>query len=120
MKPVSNLNKHAVAHSQAPGLATAHPSRRHAGGDANVGADGQGIAPMKRYASAAGDSGVAAYECGPDSITIRFHHGGTYRYDGRHPGSEHVIEMQRLAEAGVGLNTYINQYVREDYAARLD
>ncbi|MEN1958140.1 hypothetical protein [Luteimonas changyuni] len=73
---------------------------------------------MKRY-GAARDSGVAAYDAGPGWIVIRFHHGGTYRYDDRHPGAEHVLEMQRLADAGDGLNTYINRFVREDYAARL-
>ncbi len=74
---------------------------------------------MKRYRSGH-DSGVAAYACGPDWIEVRFHRGGTYRYDARHPGMLHVIEMQRLAEAGDGLNTYINQHVRDDYAAHLD
>jgi len=74
---------------------------------------------MKRY-QAGGDSGVAAYESGPGWIDIRFHHGGTYRYDDRHPGLVHVLEMQRLADAGDGLNTYINRYVRDDYAERLD
>ncbi|WP_374012655.1 hypothetical protein [Pseudoxanthomonas koreensis] len=47
-----------------------------------------------------------------------FRHGGIYRYDDRHPGAVHVMEMQRLAEAGDGLNTYINQHVRGDFAAR--
>ena len=74
---------------------------------------------MKRYHGGDG-SGVAAYACGPGWILVRFHRGGTYRYDGRHPGALHVLEMQRLAEAGEGLNTYINQHVREDYAARVD
>ncbi len=73
---------------------------------------------MKRY-RADGDSGVAAYESGPDWIVIAFHRGGTYRYDDRHPGAEHVLEMQRLADAGDGLNTYINRHVRDDYAARI-
>lgn len=74
---------------------------------------------MKRYQSAEA-SGVAAYQCGPGWIVIRFHRGGSYRYDGRNPGALHVLEMQRLAEAGEGLNTYINQHVRDDYAERLD
>ena len=73
---------------------------------------------MRRY-GAERDSGVAAYEVGPGWIVIRFHHGGSYRYDESHPGAEHVLEMQRLADAGEGLNTYINRFVREDYAARL-
>ena len=73
---------------------------------------------MKRYRET-GDSGVAAYQSGPGWIIVRFHHGGTYRYDDRHPGALAVQEMQRLADAGAGLNTYINQRVRDDYAARL-
>lgn len=32
--------------------------------------------------------------------------------------SGHVLEMQRLAAAGDGLNTYINRHVRGDYAGR--
>lgn len=70
---------------------------------------------MKRYRSA-DSSGVAAYDYGPDWIVIRFQRGGTYRYDAHHPGAPHVIEMQRLADAGEGLNTYINRHVRDDYA----
>lgn len=75
---------------------------------------------MQPYQSADSDSGIAAYESGPGWIHIRFRGAGTYRYDDRHPGAEHVLEMQRLAEAGDGLNSYINRYVREDYARRLD
>ncbi|KAF1688616.1 hypothetical protein [Pseudoxanthomonas taiwanensis] len=75
---------------------------------------------MKRYRGGDGDSGIAAYACGPGWIEVRFRRGGTYRYDARHPGLAHVLEMQRLAEAGDGLNTYINRFVRGDYAARLE
>ena len=64
---------------------------------------------MKRYRGGDGDSGIAAYACGPGWIEVRFRRGGTYRYDARHPGLAHVLEMQRLAEAGDGLNTYINR-----------
>lgn len=73
---------------------------------------------MKPYQGTDGDSGIAAYECGPGWIAVRFRRGGTYRYDGRHPGAAHVLEMQRLAEAGDGLNTYINRFVRDDYSER--
>lgn len=75
---------------------------------------------MRAYGSKGGGSGVVAYDAGPDWIVLRFVDGGTYRYDRRHPGPCHVAEMQRLAEAGRGLNTYLNQHVREDYAARLE
>jgi hypothetical protein len=63
---------------------------------------------------------VAAYACGPGWILVRFRRGGTYRYTAAHPGALHVMEMQRLAEAGDGLNTYINQHVRDDYDARVE
>ena len=81
---------------------------------------GRAASGLKPYRTADGDSGVAAYECGPGWIHVRFRRGGTYRYDSGHPGAPHVVEMQRLAEAGDGLNTYINRYVRDDYAKRLD
>jgi hypothetical protein len=77
----------------------------------------KGIA-MQTYAGR-GDSGIAAYEIGPGWIKIRFTDGGTYLYDDSAPGAVHVREMQRLAQSGEGLNTYINKHVRENYAARL-
>jgi hypothetical protein len=80
---------------------------------------GQTATTMTPYRAAA-SSGVAAYEDGPGWIHIRFHRGGTYRYDASRPGARKVREMRRLARAGDGLNTYINQFVRDNYAARLD
>lgn len=71
---------------------------------------------MERYANLGGDSGVAAYACRPDEIRLRFVDRPTiYVYTRRHPGMAHVREMQRLAKAGRGLATYINQHVRDDY-----
>lgn len=75
---------------------------------------------MRPYRGAGRNSGVVAYASGPGWILVRFRDGATYRYDGRHPGAVHVLEMQRLAEAGTGLATYINRHVRADYAARVD
>lgn len=74
---------------------------------------------MQQYKDINGDSGVAAYEIGPGSITVQFSKGGTYLYDYSKPGAAHVTEMQRLAQAGNGLNTYINKFVRKDYAQKL-
>lgn len=74
---------------------------------------------MKSYRDVDGDSGVAAYEIGDGQIKIQFHRGGTYMYNISRPGLSHVAEMQRLAEAGNGLNAYINKYVRKDYAEKL-
>lgn len=74
---------------------------------------------MQPYRDSGGDSGIAAYTLGKEFIVIRFTRGGTYRYDATAPGAKHVRAMQRLARAGQGLNTYINQHVRENYAAKL-
>jgi len=75
---------------------------------------------MRAYGNKRGGTGVVAYDMGPDWIVLRFVDGSTYRYDRHHPGPYHVAEMQRLAEAGSGLSTYLNRYVRDDYAARLE
>jgi hypothetical protein len=73
---------------------------------------------MQQYNDINGDSGVAAYEIGADSITVQFLKGGTYVYNGSKPGAAHVAEMQRLAQAGDGLSTYINKFVRKDFAEK--
>jgi hypothetical protein len=71
---------------------------------------------MQRYANRSGDSGVAAYECRPGEIRLRFVDRATvYVYTRSHPGMADVREMQRLATAGRGLATYVNQHVRDDY-----
>ena len=76
---------------------------------------------MQRYANRGGDSGVAAYECRPGEIRLRFADRTTiYVYTGARPGAAHVREMQRLAKAGRGLATYVNQHVRDDYAYTIE
>jgi hypothetical protein len=74
---------------------------------------------MQRYRDVSGDSGVSAYETGPQSITVRFKDGGTYLYDASIPGKRFVTAMKKRAAEGKGLATYINRHVRERYAARL-
>jgi hypothetical protein len=78
-------------------------------------------APRRRlYAARAGDTGVRAYVMGHSWIAIEFVDVRRYLYDGARPGAWHVRNMLRLARQGEGLTTYINQHVRENYAARLD
>lgn len=74
---------------------------------------------MQQYKDNNGDSGVAAYEIGSDSITVQFLKGGTYRYNASKPGAIHVAKMQRLAQAGDGLNEYINRFVRKEYFEKI-
>ena len=75
---------------------------------------------MRFYENQTGTSGVAGFEIGDRSITVRFAAGGTYLYDQTKPGKLHVAQMISLARAGAGLATYINQQVRGNYARKLD
>lgn len=78
-------------------------------------------APTRRsYAGRAGDTGVRAYVTGDSWMAIEFVDGRRYLYDAMRPGLGHVRNMIRLARQGVGLTTYINQHVRDNYATRLD
>lgn len=72
-----------------------------------------------RYADRQGDSGVTGYAFGRDFIVVEFRSHDLYRYDYTKPGRTEVQIMKRLAAAGSGLATFINQHVREDYAEKL-
>jgi hypothetical protein len=65
------------------------------------------------------NSGISAYAEGRDYIVIQFKTGERYRYDASHPGRNHVEEMKSRAHRASGLTTYINQHVRDNYAAKL-
>jgi len=66
---------------------------------------------MRPYLNLSGESGVRAYDLGPDFIVIEFHgRDKLYRYTSRRVGREKVEEMKRLAVAGRGLSTFINQH----------
>ncbi|HET8804081.1 MAG TPA: hypothetical protein VFM72_05845 [Aequorivita sp.] len=68
---------------------------------------------MERYRNTGGNSGVYAYEIGPDYIKVQFSGTSrTYTYSYRKAGRGHVDEMKSLAISGSGLNGYINRYVK--------
>lgn len=71
---------------------------------------------MERYGDVRGDSGVVAYETGPDYIRVKFKHGGTYEYDYANSGKFQVDRMKVLAASGEGLATFINKFVKDRYA----
>ena len=73
---------------------------------------------MKRYKKLSGDTGIEAYETGPNYIRIRFEDGGVYLYTDESTGPENVTRMKALAEQGKGLCTYINTRVRGAYAEK--
>ncbi len=70
---------------------------------------------MEPYRNMDGNSEVAAYEIGPDYITLEFSDGSTYRYTYASAGQENVERMKGLAEAGQGLDTFINTTVSKLY-----
>ena len=74
---------------------------------------------MQLYANVDGDSGVAAYECGPDSIAVEFTDGSCYEYTYGSCGVANCEEMKRLAASGDGLNSFINRNVRKAYSRKL-
>lgn len=76
-------------------------------------------AARQPYANRSGNSGITFYEIGPSFIRIWFKDGEGYEYDNVKPGPDHVEAMKQLAEQGQGLATYINRYVRENYARKV-
>lgn len=66
-----------------------------------------------------GTSGVEFYEIENKDIIVQFIDGGIYKYTYNSAGVEAVEKMKELAIAGKGLTTYINQYVRDKYEAKL-
>lgn len=70
---------------------------------------------MERYSDFDRDSGVVAYEAGPDFIRVRFSTGAIYLYTYSSAGSHHIEQMKSLATRGDGLNAYINDYASKLY-----
>ncbi len=72
---------------------------------------------MTPYKNLSGESGIDAYEIGPDSITVSFMYGDFqyYLYNNLRPGTDVVQTMMSLARQGHGLNTYISKTVRTNF-----
>ena len=73
---------------------------------------------MEPYWDAGGDSGVEAYEYGPDYIRVRFRTGSVYLYTYQSAGPSAIERMKTLARNGNGLNAYISSAVKNGYARR--
>lgn len=73
---------------------------------------------MERYKNLSGQSNVVAYELSEGAITVQFASGTyrTYVYDSKRPGPVMVAELQRLAMAGRGLNSYISSIVKSNFS----
>lgn len=73
---------------------------------------------MQPYANLGGDSGVAYFEIGNGYIVVQFKDGMNYKYTAQSAGTENISEMQSLALAGRGLNSFISKYVRKGYSEK--
>ncbi|SOY48686.1 conserved hypothetical protein [Cupriavidus taiwanensis] len=71
---------------------------------------------MEPYRNLSGQSGVVAYELGPDHIRVQFDNGRVYTYDYQSTGRGNVEQMKRLAAAGRGLCGFISQVVGKHFA----
>lgn len=73
---------------------------------------------MERYLNLGGNSGVVAFEIAPGEITVQFEKSGFYLYTDASAGAASIVQMQNLAQAGRGLGTFINQFVKFNYARK--
>lgn len=72
---------------------------------------------MDRYMNWGGDSSVVGYESGADFIRVQFSDGSMYlTYVSC--GSYSCEMMKSLADAGQGLNAFINTNVKKAYACK--
>jgi hypothetical protein len=73
---------------------------------------------MEKYRNLSGNSRVAAYEIGVDSIKVQFMDGEIYLYNHNVPGKDQVEYMKVLARNGIGLCTFINRFVQNSFAEK--
>ena len=73
---------------------------------------------MTTYKNLGGTSGVAAYEAGPDRITVMFRGGALYTYTYASAGQDLIEQMKNRAAAGVGLNSFIMRFARTKYSTK--
>lgn len=74
---------------------------------------------MERYKNLSGNSNVVGFEIGAEDITVQFGDGSIYLYTKRSAGAVSIKEMQRLARAGQGLNSYIGRVVKKGYSRKI-
>jgi hypothetical protein len=74
---------------------------------------------MTKYRNLSGKSGVNAYQKDYHSIIVEFIDQSQYLYTDQSAGVSNIKEMQKLADSGLGLHTYINKNVRKLYQEKL-
>ncbi len=71
---------------------------------------------MKKYGNGRGNSQILSYAITDNSISILLRGGVEYTYTYTSAGAEHVERMKSLAQAGYGLDEYIQRNVRSKYS----
>ena len=74
---------------------------------------------MYPYRNLNHETGVIAYRPGAHDIAVQFKNGATYLYTSHSAGLAAIMLMKLLAAKGAGLTTYINQYVKGRYEAKI-
>lgn len=74
---------------------------------------------MEIYKNLNGNSGIKAYKILSESIEIQFADGSIYLYNYEVNGARTIEIMKGLAELGIGLTTYINREVKDQFAKKL-
>ena len=74
---------------------------------------------MKKYKGISGNNGITSYKILEKGILLEFQYKDLYLYDYTKPGKKDVEQMKILAEKGMGLTTYVNQNVRDNYKEKL-
>ncbi len=74
---------------------------------------------MIPYRDLSNDSGVEAFEIGAAHIDVQFRGGSVYRYTVQSVGEANLNTMKALAEAGDGLNSFINKNVRKLFSEKI-
>ena len=75
---------------------------------------------MNQYLNKSGESGIEYYEIGLDYIIVTFKSGKirNYLYNYNSAGKDFVENMKVLAENGIGLNSFINKYIKGNYDSK--
>lgn len=73
---------------------------------------------MQSYQNLNGNSKVDQYAIAEKEIRVRFVNGHEFTFNHIAPGKTHVDKMKQLATQGSGLNNYITNIVKRNYAAK--
>lgn len=74
---------------------------------------------MEDYKNTSGDSGIKAYEILDQAIKILFTDDSIYLYTYESSGKSAIEIMKKLANKGIGLTTFINQQIKDNFAEKL-